>query len=112
MNILNFLKIFCHLFSNYVSSLPKFNVHPELPIVEEQLQPNIDWVSSRALSNSLREGWKSFLFIFCVHILIAKGLCDLQSSRISPSPSGRDSFETYFKNQIFWKFSLTSSLLW
>jgi len=42
MNILSVLKIFVIFFSKYISYLPKFNVHPELPTVEEQLQPNID----------------------------------------------------------------------
>lgn len=83
INILRVLKILS-FFRKYISYFPKCNVHPELPIVEEQLQPNIDWVSSRTLINSLREDGKSFIFIFCVRALIAEGLCDLQSSRISP----------------------------
>lgn len=68
INILKVLKLFCHLFSTYVSYFPRIDVHPEPPVVEEQLQPNIDWVSSRTLTNSLREVGKSFLFIFfCPH---------------------------------------------
>jgi len=41
INILSVLKML-FFFSKYISYLPKFNFHPELPIVEEQLQPNID----------------------------------------------------------------------
>jgi len=37
INILKFLKTFVIFFSKYISYFPKFNVHPELPIVEEQL---------------------------------------------------------------------------
>jgi len=56
-----------------------------------------------SLISPLRRKGKLLFFTFCFRVSNLNGeeFLIFSSSRISPSPFGRDSFETYYKNQIF-----------